>query len=41
MLNTHQLELVRKVIAILEPVEGITKMISTDAAAAPVLIPCT
>jgi len=39
MLNTHQLDLVRKVIATLEPVEGITKMISTDAAAASVLIP--
>ena len=39
MLSTHQLDLVRKVIATLEPVEEITKMISTDAAAASVLIP--
>ena len=39
MLNTHQFDLVRKIIATLEPVEEITKMISTDAAAASVLIP--
>ena len=39
MLTTHQLELVRKIIAVLEPVEEITKLISTDAASAPVLIP--
>ena len=39
MLNMHQLDLVRKIIATLEPVEEITKVISTDAAAASVLIP--
>ena len=39
MLTTHQLELVRKIIAVLEPVEEITKLISTDAASASVLIP--
>ena len=30
VLTTHQLELVRKIIAVLEPVEEITKLISTD-----------
>lgn len=39
MLTTHQLELVRKIIAVLEPVEEITKLISTDTASASVLIP--
>ena len=39
MLSTHQLDLIRKVIATLKPVEEITKMISSDAAAASVLIP--
>lgn len=39
MLTTYQLELVRKIIAVLEPVEEITKLISTDAASASVLIP--
>ena len=39
MLTTHQLELIRKIIAVLEPVEEITKLISTDAASASVLIP--
>ena len=37
MLTTHQLELVRKIIVVLKPVEEITKLISTDAAS--VLIP--
>ena len=39
MLTTHQLELVRITIAVLEPVEEITKLIPTDAASASVLIP--
>ena len=39
MLTTHQLELVRKIIAVLESVEEITKLILTDAASASVLIP--
>ena len=39
MLTTHQLELVRKIIAVLKPVEEITKLISTEAASASVLIP--
>ena len=39
MLTPDQIELTRKLIAALEPVEEITKMISTDAASISVLIP--
>ena len=39
MLTPNQIELTRKIIAALEPVEEITKMISTDAASISVLIP--
>ena len=39
MLTPNQIELTRKLIAALEPVEEITKMISTDAASISVLIP--
>ena len=39
MLTPNQIELTRKVIAALEPVEAITKMIFTDAASISVLIP--
>ena len=39
MLSPNQIELTRKLIAALEPVEEITKMISTDAASISVLIP--
>jgi len=39
MLNSHQLDLVKKIIATLEPVEEITKMISTYVAATSTLIP--
>ena len=35
----NQIELIRKLVAVLEPVEEITKMISTDAASVSVLIP--
>ena len=39
MLTLNQIELTRKLIAALEPVEKITKMISTDAASISVQIP--
>ena len=39
MLSTHQLEIVRKIIAVLEPIEEITKLISTEVASASVIIP--
>ena len=39
MLTPNQIELTRKLIAALEPVKEITKMISTDAASISVLIP--
>ena len=39
MLTPNQIELTRKIIAAPEPVEEITKMISTDAASISVLIP--
>ena len=39
MLTPNQIELTRKLIAALEPVEAITKMIPTDAASISVLIP--
>jgi len=39
MFTPNQIELMRKIIAALEPVEEITKMISTDAASISVLIP--
>ena len=38
MLTPNQIELTRKIITALEPVEEITKMISTDAASISVLI---
>ena len=38
MLTLNQIELTRKIIVALEPVEEITKMISTDAASISVLI---
>ena len=39
MLSPNQIELTRKLIAALEPVEEITKMVSTDTASISVLIP--
>ena len=39
MLTSNQIELTSKLIAALEPVEEITKMISTDAVSISVLIP--
>ena len=39
MVTPNQIELIRKLVAVLEPVEEITKMISTDAASISVLIP--
>ena len=39
MLSTHQLEIVRKTIAVLEPIEEITKLISTEVASVSVIIP--
>ena len=39
MLTPNQVELMRKIIAALEPAEEITKMISTDATSISVLIP--
>ena len=39
MLTPNQIELTRKLIAALEPVKEITKMISTDVASISVLIP--
>ena len=39
MLTPNQIDLTRKLIAALEPVEEITKLISTDAASISVLIP--
>ena len=39
MLTPNQIDLTRKLIAALEPVEEITKMISTDAASISALIP--
>ena len=39
MLTSNQIELTRKLIAALEPVKEITKMISTDATSMSILIP--
>ena len=39
MLSPNQIELTRKLIAALEPVEEITKTVSTDTASISVLIP--
>ena len=38
-LNTHQLDLISKVIAVLSPIEEITKSISTDEASVSLIIP--
>ena len=32
MLNSHQLEIVQKLISLLKPIEEVTKMISTNSA---------
>ena len=39
MLNSHQLEIVQKLISLLKPIEEVTKMISTNSACISVVIP--
>ena len=39
MLNSHQLEIVRKVILVLKPIEGVTNIISTNSACISAVIP--
>lgn len=39
MLNSHQLEIVQKLISLLKPIEEFTKMISTNSACISAVIP--
>ena len=39
MLNSHQLEIVQKLISLLKPIEEVTKMISTNSACISAVIP--